>query len=113
MAYCGQDVNEFIGGYSSQWGFRIAGHMKTRKVRSGPVYVETERGTISLVFEANVPDIVDAAPRPVGKPDVYVIDEDGVRLVRHKNRLLHALLVGAASYVVIWAISRTLRYVRL
>ncbi len=81
--------------------------MKRRKVRSGPVYVETERGTISLVFEANVREVEHAAPRPLGKPDVYVIDGDGVRLVRHRNRLLRAFFVGAVAYVVMWAISRT------
>jgi len=82
--------------------------MKARKVRSEPVYVETESGTISLVFEAKAHDVNGAAARPVGKPDVYVIDADGVRLVGHKNRLLRATLVGVAAYIVLWTLSRAM-----
>ncbi len=87
---------------------RNAESMKVGKVRSGPVYVETERGTISLVFEAGVRDVDGTADLPVGKPDVYVIDGDGVRLVRHRNRLLRAMLVGVIACILVWAISHAL-----
>jgi hypothetical protein len=89
-------------------GMRNAEYMTTRKVRSGPIYVETERGTFSLVFEAKVREVGGSAAQPVGKPDVYVINGDGVRLVRHSNRFLRATLVGVAAYVVLWTISRAL-----
>jgi hypothetical protein len=75
-----------------------------KKVRSGPVYVETERGTVSLVFEGVVRDDEGESPRLVGKPDVYIIDGDGVRLVRRTDRIFSALTVGVIAYLILWTI---------
>jgi len=83
--------------------------VRKRRVRSGPIFVETERGTISLVFEADVRNGEDGVPRPVGKPDVYVIDGDGVRLIRHGSRLMHVLIVGIVAYLILVAVYRLLR----
>jgi hypothetical protein len=79
--------------------------VKRGKIRSGPVYIETERGTVSLVFEAKA----DRSGRAAPKPDVYVIDGDGVRLVRRKNRLMLALAVGAIAFSLVLAISYLFR----
>jgi hypothetical protein len=49
------------------------------------------------------------APQIVGKPDVYVIDGDGVRLVRHRRRTVGRLVAGAAICLLLWAIVRLLR----
>ena len=70
-----------------------------KRVRSGPVYIETKRGTISLVFEGVVRDDKGSGSHLVGKPDVYIIDGDGVRLVRRGNRLLCAVVVGIVAFV--------------
>ena len=82
---------------------------KTKKARSGPVYIETERGTVSLVFEGALLDEEGEAPRLVGKPDVYVIDGDGVRLVHRANTVLRALIIGMVAYAVLWIVSMLLR----
>jgi hypothetical protein len=50
----------------------------SHRSRSGPVYIETENGIVSLVFEATVRE-QPSGNITVGKPDVYVIDGDGVR----------------------------------
>jgi hypothetical protein len=76
--------------------------------------VQTPRGIVSLVFEAEVREGDRAgdgsrAPQIVGKPDVYIIDGDGVRLVRRRRRVLSAVLAGAAIFLLLWAISRLLR----
>jgi hypothetical protein len=86
---------------------------KTQRMRSGPVYVESERGTISLVFEANVrealrPEADKSLPRLAGRPDVYIIDGDGVRQLRRENRLIRALVVGVIISALLWALSRVL-----
>jgi len=90
--------------------------METRRARSGPVFVQTARGTISLVFEATVRGGAGEGRggeslQVIGKPDVYVIDGDGVRLVRHRNtiaRSVGALFAGVAVYLLVWFISRLL-----
>jgi len=81
---------------------------KGQRVRSGPVYLETGRGTVSLVFEGVVRDDKGIGSHLVRKPDVYVIDGDGVRLVRRGNRLLRAVVVGVVAYVILWAIQAML-----
>ena len=83
--------------------------MAAQKVRSGPVYVETERGTISLVFEANAAGSNGLALRPAGKADVYVIDDAGVRLVRRRNRLLLALAIAVVACCLMLVISQLFR----
>jgi hypothetical protein len=84
---------------------------KTQRMRSGPVYVNTERGTISLVFEADVKKVFPSKPDKsipeiVGRPDVYVIDEDGVRRLSRKNGLIRALVVGVIVAALLWGLSR-------
>jgi len=75
--------------------------------------LETERGTISLVFEAEVREFAGngaegSAVQVIGKPEVYVIDGDGVRLLRRQNRLIRAAIAGVITFVLLWAISRLL-----
>ena len=76
--------------------------------------METGRGTISLVFEADVRELArngseGRALEIVGQPDVYVIDGDGVRLLRRGNALLRAAMTGIITFLLLWAISRLLR----
>ncbi len=82
--------------------------MKAHKARSGPVYVETKRGIISLVFEANVRGESGrngeaATPKIVGKPDVYVIDSTGVRKIRRSQSAKIGLALAGILCVLLWA----------
>jgi len=86
---------------------------QTQRKRSGPVYLESERGTVSLVFEADVREVAGngaqgSSVEVLGQPDIYVIDGDGVRLLRRENRLVRAAIAGAVTFVLLWAIGRLL-----
>jgi hypothetical protein len=88
------------------------------RVRSGPVYVERDGGVVSLVFEGEAREMVGAGARRgewrwVSRPDVYVIDGDGVRLVRRKGSgeaaAVAAVAVGVVAFILLRCAERQLR----
>lgn len=108
MAYCVRAVNGLETQKQSTRGGCVKGEAKETvmtRVRSGPVYVETERGTISLVYEANVlEDSAGAAPVIVGKPDIYVIDSEGVHKQVRINRAIPRLMFCVAFALALYAL---------
>jgi hypothetical protein len=85
------------------------------KVRSGPVYVEREGEIVSLVFEGEAKEEIGVGVRSagrnwVGRPDVFVIDADGVRFVRRSGgEVGEALVLGAVIYFALWCVGRVFR----
>ncbi|MEO8288430.1 MAG: hypothetical protein ABI670_18550 [Chloroflexota bacterium] len=71
--------------------------------RSGPVYIETENGTVSIVFEATVRE-QPGGNITVGKPDVYVIDADGVR--KRSSNDKRNLAIAVIAVVLAYALGR-------
>ena len=75
---------------------------ETELVRSGPIYVETNNGVVTLVKEGSAPASSAGEVQPIA---VYVIDAKGVRrvsLVRSNRKRL--LLLLAALLIICCAL---------
>ena len=87
----------------------------TTPERSGPIYISTRKGIISLVEEARLTEIEFSGVKLVRvRPNaLFIIDEEGVRRVRvapaGKRQLALALVAVLCAPLQYWLLARRAR----